>query len=215
MSVAAKICGLNDPTSVRTAVAGGARFVGFVFYPPSPRAVTPEQARALAALVPPEVKKVGLFVDADDAAIAAAIAAAKLDMLQLHGDEAPARVMELKRRTGLAAMKVLKIGEAADLDAANGFRGAADWLMFDARPPKGMIGALPGGNAVTFDWTLLAGRDWPLPWMLAGGLDAANLGRAVTLSGARTVDVSSGVETAPGKKDTAKIRAFLAAAAAA
>ncbi|MBM3560448.1 MAG: phosphoribosylanthranilate isomerase, partial [Alphaproteobacteria bacterium] len=170
MSVAAKICGLNEATAVRTAVAGGARFVGFVFYPPSPRAVTPEQARALAALVPPEVKKVGLFVDADDAAVAAAVAAAKLNMLQLHGDETPVRVMELKRRTGLAAMKVLKIGEAVDLDAAAAYRNVADWLMFDARPPKGMIGALPGGNAVTFDWTLLAGRDWPLPWMLAGGL---------------------------------------------
>ncbi|MSO80923.1 MAG: phosphoribosylanthranilate isomerase [Alphaproteobacteria bacterium] len=214
MSVAAKICGLNNAASVRTAVSGGARFVGFVFYPPSPRAVTPDQVRALAALVPPEVKKVGLFVDADDATIATAVAAAKLDMLQLHGDETPARVMELKRRTGLAAMKVLKIGEAADLDAASSYRGSADWLMFDARPPKGMIGALPGGNAVTFDWTLLASRNWPMPWMLAGGLDAANLARAVTLSGARTVDVSSGVETAPGKKDPAKIRAFLASAAA-
>ncbi len=214
MKVRAKICGLNEAQAVRAAVDAGADFVGFVFYPPSPRAVTPEQAAALAELAPGHVGKVGLFVDADDAAIDAALDAARLDMLQLHGDESPERVAALRARTGCKVMKAIKLAEAADLAGARAFYESGDWLMFDAKAPKDMKGALPGGNALAFDWLLLKDREFPLPWMLAGGLDAANVAEAVRLSGARAVDTSSGVEDSPGVKSPAKIRHFLRAVAA-
>ncbi len=215
MTVRAKICGLNDAAAVRAAVDGGAAFVGLVFYPPSPRAVTPEQAAELAALAPAGVGKVGLFVDAGDDEIDAVLARTPLDMLQLHGGESPERVAGLRERTGLKVMKVIKIAGPADLEPAPDWYEAADWLMFDARPPKDMPNALPGGNALAFDWLLL--KDWvfPLPWMLAGGLDAGNVAEAVRLSGARYVDVSSGVEDRPGVKNPDKIRQFLKAVAAA
>lgn len=212
--VAAKICGLNAPAAVEAAVAGGAGFVGFVFYGPSPRALEVPAAAALAALVPPGVRKVGLFVDESDERIGAILGAVPLDMLQLHGGETPARVAALKARFALPAMKAVPVAEAADIDRAGDYVGAADWLLFDAKPPKDMQGALPGGNALSFDWRLIGGRRWPMPWMLSGGLDAANLAEAVRVSGASTVDVSSGVEDRPGLKNPAKIRAFLAAARA-
>ncbi len=214
MTLRAKICGLNEAKSVQAAVDAGAAFVGFNFYPPSPRAVTPEQAAALAELVPGHVTKVGLFVDADDDAIDTAIDAARLDMLQLHGGESPERVAALRARTGRQVMKAIKVAEAADLEGARAFYQSADWLIFDAKPPRDMKGALPGGNALAFDWLLLKDRDFPLPWMLAGGLDAANVADAVRLSGARAVDTSSGVEDSPGVKSPAKIRHFLRAVAA-
>ena len=135
-------------------------------------------------------------------------------MLQLHGAETPERVATLKSRTGRAVMKVISVASAADLTAAKHYEGIADWLMFDAKPPKDIENALPGGNARPFDWRLLSGYDWPLPWMLAGGLTTANVSEAVTLTGASLVDCSSGVEDRPGRKDPAKIRAFLAAVAA-
>jgi phosphoribosylanthranilate isomerase len=212
MPVRAKICGLNDPASVAAAVGGGASFVGFVFYPPSPRAVTAPAAAVLAAAVPAGIMKVGLFVDASDARIAETLAQTRLDMLQLHGRETPDRVDAIKRRFGLPAMKAVKIAGAADLAMADDYVGHADWLLFDAKPPAQMRGALPGGNALSFDWQLLAGRSWPLPWMLSGGLTGANLGEAVRISGAAVVDVSSGVERRPGEKDPEKIAAFLAEA---
>lgn len=209
MSVSAKICGINDPVAMRTAVDGGATHVGLVFYPPSPRAVTPAQAAQLAAPVPEAVDKVGLFVDPTDAEIDAVLAETPLDLLQLHGGEAPSRVAALKARTGVKAMKAIPIAGEADFARADAYLDAADWLMFDAKPPKDMADALPGGNALSFDWRLLAGRHWPLPWMLAGGLDADNVGDAVRLSGAVVVDTSSGVEDAKGVKNPEKIRAFL------
>lgn len=213
MTVRAKICGLNDSASVLAAVEGGAAFVGFVFYPPSPRAVTPDSVAELAALVPAGVGKAGLFVDAADAEIDAAIAGAALDMLQLHGKETPERVSGLRARTGKRVMKVVPVAASADLERAPDYYEAADWLMFDAKPPKDMANALPGGNALAFDWLLLKDRDFPLPWMLAGGLDAGNVAKAVRLSSARYVDVSSGVEDSPGVKSPARIRAFLKAVA--
>lgn len=209
MPVAAKICGINDPVAMRTAIEGGATHVGLVFYPPSPRAVTPAQAADLAALVPDSMSRVGLFVDPTDGEIDAVLAETPLELLQLHGSEAPGRVAEIGRRTGLKTMKAIPIASASDFARADGYLQAADWLMFDAKPPKDMADALPGGNALSFDWQLLGGRSWPLPWMLAGGLDAGNVGEAVRLSGAATVDTSSGVEDAKGKKNPERIRAFL------
>jgi len=213
MSVAAKICGLSSEAAVAAAVAGGAAYVGFVFYPPSPRAVSPGRAGTLCRGVPCAVQRVGLFVDADDAAIDAALAAAPLDVLQFHGGETPERVAEARRRFGRRVMKAISVAGPEDVAAAARYETVADLLLFDAKPP-GRPDALPGGNGLAFDWRLIAGRDWRLPWMLSGGLTAALLPEAVRISGARTVDVSSGVERSPGDKDPDKIRAFLAAAAA-
>lgn len=214
MTVRAKICGLNDGAAVTAAVEGGAAFIGLVFYPRSPRAVGPEQAAPLAALVPPGTGRVGLFVDAADDAIDAVLGRVPLDLLQLHGNESPARVAELRRRTGIKVMKVIPVAGPEDLERAPGYYGTADWLMFDAKPPKDIPASLPGGNALAFDWLLLKDWDFPLPWMLAGGLDAANVATAVRLSGTHFVDTSSGVEDRPGVKNAEKIRAFLDAVAA-
>lgn len=210
MTVEAKICGINAPDAMRAAVDHGAAYVGLVFYPPSPRAVTAEQAAALAALVPPGVIKVGLFVDMDDAGFNRILSTVRLDLLQLHGRETPDRVAAVARLFGVPAMKAIKVAAVADVHAAFPFVGPASRLLFDAKTPPEMTGALPGGNAVSFDWTILGGRTWPCPWMLSGGLDAGNVAAAVRVSGAPAVDVSSGVETRPGVKDPAKIAAFLA-----
>jgi phosphoribosylanthranilate isomerase len=207
-----KICGVNAPAALAAAVAGGADYVGFAFYPRSPRYVTPQVAHGLAAQAPARLTKVGLAVDLDDAELAAILAAVPLDMLQLHGGESPARVAQIKARFGLPVMKVVKIAGAEDLAAAAAYFRVADRLLFDAKAPKEMTGALPGGNALAFDWQLLAGKTWPLPWMLSGGLDPENLAEAIAISGARALDVSSGVEDRPGLKNPDKIRAFLAAA---
>jgi phosphoribosylanthranilate isomerase len=209
--VQAKICGLSTADAVSAALAGGADFLGFVFYPRSPRNVAPETVAALCASVPKGVTRVGLFVDADDAAIELVLAVAPLDVLQFHGSETPARVAEARRRFRRKVMKALPIAEAADVTAAEPYLAVADMLLFDARPPR-RANALPGGNGLAFDWRLIAGRQWTLPWMLSGGLTAANLAEAVRLTGASIVDVSSGVESAPGVKDPAKITEFLAVA---
>jgi phosphoribosylanthranilate isomerase len=210
MSVAAKICGLSTPDAVAAAVRHGARFVGFVFYPPSRRHVTPELAAALCAILPAGIVRTGLFVDADDDLFAEAVAKAPLDLLQLHGRESPERVAEIRRRFGKPVMKAILVAAEADLAMAERYYGVADRLLFDAKPPKGA--PVPGGNGLVFDWELLGGRRWALPWMLSGGLNAANLGQAVRLTHATTVDVSSGVESAPGTKDPDRIAAFLARA---
>jgi phosphoribosylanthranilate isomerase len=206
-----KICGLNTTSSVGAAVAGGARYVGFVFFPPSPRYVDPTYAVTLASFVPPGVLRVGVVVDADDATLHEILARVALDMLQLHGTEPPRRVAEVRERFGLPIMKAIAIAEEADLAEVADYVGVADRLLFDARSPANA--SRPGGNALTFDWRLLGGRRWPVPWLLAGGLDADNLAGAVRLTGAGAVDVSSGVEDAPGRKSVDKIRCFLAAAA--
>jgi phosphoribosylanthranilate isomerase len=214
MPVDAKICGINATDAMTAAVEGGAAYVGLVFYAPSPRHVSLALARELAALVPERVIRTGLFVDAEDAEIDAAIEAAALGLLQLHGAETPARVAAIRERTGVPVMKAIRIAGAADLDTVPDYEAVCERLLFDAQPPQDMPGALPGGNALSFDWELLRDRDFARPWMLSGGLDADNLADAVRISGARAVDVSSGVESSRGVKDPARIRAFLAAAAA-
>jgi phosphoribosylanthranilate isomerase len=211
MGVAAKICGLSSHDAVAAAAEGSARYLGFVFYPPSPRAVTPAQAAPLCAAVPAGIARVALFVDADDDTIAEILDAAAIDILQFHGQETPQRVAEARARFGRRVMKAVAIAGPEDLPAAGEYEDAADLLLFDAKPPRG-LGALPGGNGRAFDWGLIAGHAWRRPWMLSGGLTAALLPEAVRLSGAACVDVSSGVETRSGHKDPDKIRAFLAAA---
>ena len=213
MSVEAKICGLSTAAAVAEAVAGAAAYIGFVFYPPSPRSLSAAEAGRLCAAIPQRVRRVGLFVDAEDAAIAAVLERASLDLLQFHGAEPPDRVAAVRARFGLPVMKTVAVGGAEDLAVAERYQGVADLLLFDAKPPR-RPGALPGGNGLAFDWQLISGRSWACPWMLSGGLTAELLPEAVRLSGAAIVDVSSGVESAPGEKDLAKIRAFLAAARA-
>jgi len=212
--VLVKICGVTDPAAVRAVVEAGADMIGFMFYPPSPRAVTPERAAELARELPAGIVKVAVLVDPDDALVDAVLATGAIDLLQLHGRETPERVAAIKARTGLPVMKVLPVAEQADVAAAAAYDGVADRIMFDARPPKGMAGALPGGNALRFDWTLLDGLTLSTPWTLAGGLDAGNVADAIRRTGAGSVDTSSGVEDKPGVKNPDKIRAFVAAARA-
>ena len=208
-TVRTKICGLKTPQTVAAAVSAGAAYVGFNFVPKSPRYAAPELARTLAIDVPEGVAKVGLVVDQDDAALDALLDVVPLDFLQLHGSETPDRVTELRARYGLPVIKAVGLRDAEDLPAIAAFEEVADQILVDAKPPRGAT--LEGGNGVTFDWRLIAGRSWAKPWMLAGGLTAENVAQAVSLTGARQVDLSSGVETAPGVKDAALIRAFLAA----
>ena len=205
----AKICGLSDAASVIAAVDGGAAYIGLVFFAASPRAVTPEEAAKLAQDVPSSVKIVGLFVDPDDALLASVLGAVKLDLLQLHGNENPERIASIKAQYSIPVMKALKIAEKADLQAAKDYENVADMLLFDAKAPKTMKDALPGGNGLVFDWRMLTNMSFNLPWMLAGGLDANNVQEAVTISGAPCVDTSSGVEISPGHKDVAEISRFL------
>lgn len=207
--VLTKICGLNAPDVVRAAVDAGADMVGLMFYPPSPRAVTPQRAAELARLVPAGVRKVGVFVDPTDAQLDETLAVVDLDLLQLHGSETPERVAAIKARTGRPVMKAVKIGGPADLPLADDYAALCEFLLFDAKPPKDLKDALPGGNGLPFDWHLLAGRGWPCGWMLSGGLRPENVAQAIRISGARAVDVSSGVEFKPGAKDPAAIKAFL------
>ena len=211
MTVDVKICGLKSSDAVEAAIDGGARYVGFVFFPPSPRCVTPRRMAELAADVPAGVTKVALVVDADDDTLDDIVSNAPVELLQLHGTESAGRVRAVKQRFGLPVTKVVSIAGPEDLDVARRYEAAADRLLFDAKAPA--AATRPGGNALTFDWELLGGQTWRLPWFLAGGLEAATLAEAVRVSGARTVDVSSGVEDMPGVKNPAKIRAFLDAAA--
>jgi phosphoribosylanthranilate isomerase len=207
-----KICGLREAAHVEAAVRAGAAYLGFVFFPKSPRNVTLAEAAGLATTVPPGVAKVALTVDADDAMLDALLAAVPIDMLQLHGHESPDRVGEVRARFGLPVMKAVGIAGEEDLPALDAFGRVADQLLVDAKPPKDVD--LPGGNGLAFDWRLIAGRRWPVPWMLAGGLTADNVAEAIRLTGARQVDVSSGVESTPAVKDPARIAEFLAAARA-
>ncbi len=208
--VRVKICGLRTLADVEAVAAAGAVYAGFNFFPKSPRFVTPGAARDLALAAPPGLAKVALTVDADDVSLDAIIAAVPLDMLQLHGRESPERVAELRARYGLPVMKVVGVAGPEDLEALSGYERVADQIMLDAKAPKGAL--LPGGNGIAFDWRLIAGRNWARPWMLAGGLTPENVAEAVRLTGARQVDVASGVESAPGVKDHDLIRAFVAAA---
>ncbi|WP_198372312.1 phosphoribosylanthranilate isomerase [Roseomonas rosulenta] len=212
MPAEVKICGIRDAAALTAAAEGGADYVGFVFFPPSPRYLTPAEAASLSATCPGGPKRVGLFVDATDDAIAAVLAALPLDILQLQGTETPERAAAIRARFGLPVMKALGIGAPEDFAAVEAFAPVVDRFLFDAKPPPGA--ALPGGNAQPFEWRLLAGRDIPRPWLLAGGLTADNVAEAIRTAGAPGVDVSSGVERARGVKDPALIRAFIAAARA-
>ncbi|MDV3456446.1 phosphoribosylanthranilate isomerase [Sphingomonas sp. HF-S4] len=207
MRVQAKICGLTTFETLDTAVRHGASHVGFVFFPPSPRNLGFDQARALATRAPAHVQKIGVFVDPDDAMLDAALAAG-LDAVQLH-KVTPDRAAAIRRR--VPVWVALAVKTAADLRAAAGFQAAADRILYDAKTPEGA--ALPGGMGLRFDWTLLQGHRPPLPWALSGGLDPDNVAEAIRVTGAPQVDVSSGVESAPGVKDVAKIAAFLQAVA--
>lgn len=208
MGVQAKICGLSSPEAVRAAVDGRASHVGFMFFPKSPRNVVPEAAGRLA---PPAraagVKVVAVTVDPTDADVDAIVSGLAPDLIQLHGAERPARVREIAARSGCGIIKVLSVGEASDVDAAAAYEPLVEHLMFDAKPPKDAD--RPGGLGSAFDWTLLAGRRFARPWLLAGGLDPWNVGSAIEATGAPIVDVSSGVERGPGLKDPALITAFL------
>ena len=205
----AKICGLGSPEAVEAALAGGAAFVGFVFFDASPRAVTPAVAGRLAAPARRGSKVVAVTVDPDDALIDRLMAELKPDLVQLHGTETPQRVREVAARSGAGVIKALAIAEAADLDVARVYDGVADHLMFDAKAPA--KASRPGGLGEVLDWSLLAGQRFSRPWFLAGGLDPWNVTEAVRASGAPMVDVSSGVERGPGLKDPALITRFLGA----
>lgn len=207
-----KICGLRTAEDIRVAAEAGARYVGFVFFPKSPRNVTIQQARDLAVDVPLGVAKVALTVNADNDLLDAITSAVPLDMIQLHGSESPERVTEVKARYGLPVMKVVGLSSADDLTRIADYETVADQILVDAKAPKDAD--LPGGNGLSFDWRLLEGREWAVPWMLAGGLHAGNVAEAIARTGARQVDLSSGVESAPGVKDPAKIHEFMQAALA-
>ncbi len=202
-----KICGVTDAAAVSAAVSAGAAYLGFNFFPKSPRYADFETAAMLAAEVPSGIAKVALTVDADDAMLDALTERVPLDMLQLHGSESPERVVEVKSRYGLPVMKVIGIAGAEDLPKIDTYARVSDQLLVDAKPPKGAD--RPGGNAVAFDWSLIAGRRWAVPWMLAGGLTPDNVADAIRQTGARQVDVASGVESAPGVKDPDLIRASI------
>ena len=179
MSVLAKICGITDESAMRAAVINGANFVGLVFYPPSPRSLDAMSASRLVSLVPPSITKVGLFVNPINNQLNSVLNDVSLDLIQLHGEETPERCNEIRKIFGLPVMKVIKVSNIYDIEGVSDYYEAVDWLMFDAKAPDSMDNALPGGNALKFDWNLLAGRNWSLPWMLAGGLNAENVGTAV------------------------------------
>jgi len=211
---AIKICGISTPETLEATIAARADYVGFVFVAKSPRHVTPDQAAALAAAAEGRITRVGLFLDADDAAIAQAVTAGRLDVLQLHGEETPERAGILRARFGLPVWKALPVASAGDVTRAVAYRGAADLVLFDAKTPKG---SLPGGSGLVFDWDLLKGfaaGGFPGGWGLAGGINPANVVQAIAQTGAPLVDCSSGVESAPGIKDAAKIAEFCKAARA-
>jgi len=207
-----KICGLRTPEALDAAIGARADYAGFVFFPPSPRHLELAEAAALATRAEGRIRRVGLFVDADDATIAEAVAAARLDVLQLHGKETPERAAQVQARFGLPVWKALPVAAKGDVEGAASYIGAAELVLFDAKTPKG---TLPGGMGLSFDWSLLSGIRLPMRWGLAGGLNPDNVAEAIRMTGTGLVDTSSGVESAPGIKDPDRIAAFCAAARAA
>ena len=205
--VSVKICGLANVDDVRACADAGANYLGLVFFEKSPRNITIPAARELALAAPLGLAKVALVVNPSDAELDAITGTVPLDMLQLHGRETPERVAEVKARYGLPVMKAVGIADGDDLPKLESYFGVADQILVDAKPPKG--GELPGGNGLSFDWRLIAGRRWPCPWMLAGGLTPENVAEAVKMTGAKQVDVSSGVEDAPGQKNAELIQKFV------
>ena len=202
-----KICGISTVDDVRACAGAGANYMGLVFFEKSPRNITIPAARDLALAAPVGLAKVALVVNPSDAELDAIAGTVPLDMIQLHGRETPERVAEVKARYGLPVMKAVGIADANDLPKLESYFGVADQILVDAKPPKG--GELPGGNGLSFDWRLIAGRRWPCPWMLAGGLTPENVAEAVKMTGAKQVDVSSGVEDAPGQKNAELIQKFV------
>jgi len=209
MRIDVKICGLKTQEMVCVSAAAGASAIGFVFFPPSPRSVNVEQARTLAECVPPGVIRVGLVVDADDTSLEQIAEQVPLDVLQLHGRETPERVSYIRQQFGLRTMKAIAVSDALDLRQVERYASVADSLLFDARASQ--ESTRPGGNARCFDWRVLHGLQCSVPWMLAGGLHAGNVGEALRITQARSVDVSSGVESSPGTKNEVKIRDFIKA----
>lgn len=214
MAVKVKICGLKTEAALLAALEGGADYVGFVFYPPSPRSLPPPEAARLAQLARGRAGVVALLVDPEDEVLDEVVGAVEPDLIQLHGKETPERVAEIRKRWGRPVMKAISVETRADADRALEYRGVADLFLFDAKPPRGMAGALPGGNGIAFDWRVLEGVTGKVRFMLSGGLDPGNVAAAVRLTAPEVVDVSSGVETRPGEKDPRLIRLFLAAAKA-
>jgi phosphoribosylanthranilate isomerase len=210
MPIQTKICGIKTPDALDAIIAGGASHIGLNFFPKSPRYLTAEQAGALIKRAAGRVTVVGLFVEPDPDFIDAVREEARLDIIQLHGDEHPALVSRIRMQHGLEVWKAIPVKTAADLREAQKYRGSANQILYDAKAPMGAD--LPGGTGIRIDWTLLTGYAHPLPWILAGGLDPRNVADAVAITGANFVDVSSGVESAPGIKDVDKIAAFLKAA---
>ncbi len=213
--VAIKICGVTSEDAIEAVNSIGAAMIGFNFVEKSPRYVTPERAAELAAKLTPGIRPVALVVEADDRTLDGIVDTVRPDMIQFHGEESPARLAEVSERYALPVMKAIPVASAEDVKKAQLYTPCADWLLFDAKPPKSQADALPGGNGLVFDWQLLAALETPRPWMLSGGLDASNVGQAMKISGARAVDVSSGVERSRGVKDPARIEAFAAAVRAA
>lgn len=210
MNVRSKLCGLNTVQDIDAAAQAGAAYVGFVFFAKSPRNLDIAEAREVALRVPVGISKVALVVNADNTLLDQITASVPLDMLQLHGDESLERVAEVKARYGLPVMKALGIATSKDVERAQTYAGVADQLLLDAKPMAGQD--LPGGNGFSFDWTLLQGQTWSVPWMLAGGLTPANVASAVQLSGAQQVDVSSGIEITPGQKSSELMAEFVSQA---
>jgi phosphoribosylanthranilate isomerase len=210
MSLVVKICGLSTPDTLDVALDAGADMVGFVFFPPSPRHLAFDAARLLGTRVRSRAQKVALTVDADDAVFDAVVESLRPDLLQLHGRETPARVSVLKQRFGLPVMKAIAVAAKSDVSQIKDYAAICDWLLFDAKAP--VDATRPGGLGKPFDWTLIGDAAPAMPFMLSGGLDAGNVGEALRMTHAPGVDVSSGVERAPGQKDPDKIRAFVRAA---
>ena len=207
MTVRVKICGLRDAASIAAAIEGGAQYVGFVFYPQSPRAIGTKEAANLVALLPTTIMSVGLFVNPSDEELLTVLRTVPLQMIQLHGSEPLERVVAIKSLSGLPVIKAIGIADMSDIKVAQSYEDAVDYLLLDAKPSQS---GLPGGNATKFDWSVLRGLTFKAPWMLAGGVTESNMVEAVAMTGARILDVSSGVEDSPGSKNPQKIKAFLA-----
>lgn len=210
MPLKAKICGLTTPETIRAAIAGGAAYIGFVFYEKSPRNISPARAAELAAEIPDSVVICGVFVNPTDEQLTSTLDHIPLDLIQLHGQESPQRCQEIKNHFKRPVMKAIAVTTAQDITTAKAYENTADILLFDAKPAAGQKNALPGGNGLRFDWHLMTDQQWHIPWMLSGGLDADNLETAAAISGAAIFDVSSGVENHPGEKSIPKINAFMA-----
>ncbi len=209
VDIKAKICGLSTPESVKAAIEAGATYIGFIFYPPSPRNISPEKASELARLAGDDIDKVGVFVNPDDEFLSSVLKLVDLNFIQLHGNETVERIQYLQKRFSVKVIKAISVASVGDISRAREYEKTADIILFDAKAPIDLENALPGGNGIEFDWNLISNSIWQIPWMLSGGLDATNVSQAVKISGTGIVDVSSGIEISPGHKDIEKINSFM------